>query len=471
MLKLLGSAVVITSLGIAGYQCLHSNKKAQRLSPEHTAEENYASYCSGCHGEKMDAFVDRQWKHGSSLQEMTKGIRYGYANEGMPAFDSAFSDKEITELAQYIITGIENRRKYNFDETPKSNIFPSEKLTVRLDTVVSGIAVGWGMVFLPDGNMLVTERSGKILLVNGKKQKTALSGVPAVVAEGQGGMLDIALHPDFKSNHWVYFAYSKPLQTDSGLMSATTVMRARLDKYALRDQKIILEVHPYERRRIQFGSRLLFDKGKLFVTVGDMGRENIYPQNLSNGIGKIHRVNDDGSIPADNPFVGQKGADPSIYSYGHRNPQSLARNPFTGEIWSTEHGPRGGDEINIIYRGANYGWPVTSYGINYNGKIITNKTSAPGITDPLWYWIPSIAPSGMAFVTGDKYPAWKGNLLVGSLRFKYLDLCYLQNGKVVRQEMLLKNIGRLRDVRMGPDGYIYVSVEQPTAAIFRLLPQ
>ncbi|MEO5683144.1 MAG: PQQ-dependent sugar dehydrogenase [Chitinophagaceae bacterium] len=442
------------------------------LNVADSAEINYQNFCGGCHGEKMDAFVDRKWKHGSSKEDMFKAIKLGYAEEGMPAFDSAFSDKAINELADYIVKGVENVKRYQFqDAAVKENYFSSESFAVKLDTVVKNIKVPWGMAFLPGGAMLVTERGGTLYRKTGRHKLDTISGLPPILSEGQGGLMDIVLHPQFATNKLIYLSYAAYKKTDSGLWSTTAVMRARLEGNRLAGQTVIFEALPYSKTRHHYGSRMVFGRdGKLYFSVGERGNEKENPQSIiHNDLGKIHRINDDGSIPADNPFVQTSGASPSIYSYGQRNPQGLLVYPPTGELWENEHGPRGGDELNIIKKGANYGWPVVTYGINYNGKIIATKSVETGIQDPLTYWIPSIGPSGMAFVTGSKYPAWKGNLLVGSLRFKYLARCIVKGGKVVKQEMLLKNIGRLRDVRMGPDGYIYVAVENP-GYVFRLLP-
>ncbi|AWH85509.1 hypothetical protein HYN59_10465 [Flavobacterium album] len=432
--------------------------------------ENYATYCAGCHGEKMNAFVDRDWKHGSTLKDLMKSIKTGWPDDGMPAFAKTFSDKETEELAEYILTGIKERKEYDFNDRPTSDIFKSESMTVKLEPVATGIDVPWGMAFLPDRGILVTERGGKLYKVF-NKQKQEIKGVPAVVAEGQGGLLDIALHPDFANNQLIYFSYSKP-HPDNKRLATTAVMRAKLGRGGLSEQQIIFEALPYAPTRHHYGSRLVFDgKGHLFVSVGERGNEKENPQNTNNNqLGKIHRINDDGSIPADNPIKDKSGKVTSLYTYGNRNPQGLALNPFTGELWENEHGPRGGDEINIMQPGKNYGWPLTSYGINYDGTTITDKTTAQGIIDPQLYWIPSIGPSGMAFVTGHKYKPWKGAVLSGSLRFQYLNLSYLDGNKITKEEKLLKNIGRVRDVRMGPDGYIYVAVEKPAAAIYKLIP-
>ncbi len=437
-----------------------------------SAEKNYQNFCGGCHGEKMDAFVDRQWKHGSSKADMFKGIKFGYANEGMPAFDSAFSDKAINELADYIVKGVENVKKYNFQNNIviKENYFPSAGMAVKLDTVVKNIKVPWGIAFLPGGDLLVTDRNGKLYRKSAQHSLDSIAGVPEVLAEGQGGLLDIVLHPQFAKNRFIYLSYSAPKKTDSGIVATTAIMRAVLEGNRLTGQKVIFEALPYSKTRHHYGSRMVFGRdGKLYFSVGERGNEKENPQTIKNDLGKIHRINDDGTIPADNPFVHTAGAKGSIYSYGQRNPQGLIVYPPTGAIWETEHGPRGGDELNHIKKGANYGWPVVTFGINYNGKIISKNSLQPGIEPPLNYWIPSIGPSGLAFVEGNRYPQWKGNLMVGSLRFKYLARCRLQGNKVVQQEMLLKNIGRLRDVRMGPDGYIYIAVENP-GYVFRLVP-
>ncbi len=434
---------------------------------ERTAAENYTNYCSSCH-EEIDVFVDRKWMHDSRLKALIAGIENGYPDEGMPAFAETFSDKETQELAEYILTAIKNVEQNNFDNVPQGDIYKSEKLTVRVEVVVTGIDVPWSIAFLPDGGLLVTERGGKMYRVT-NKNKQEISGVPNVVAQGQGGLMDVILHPDFKSNNLIYFSYSKGKKEGGRPLATTAVMQARLNGNKLSGQKNIFEALPYSATRHHYGSRLVFDDGYLFISVGERGNENQNPQSLDNNqLGKIHRIKDDGSIPADNPFKDKNGSPTTIYCYGNRNQQSLAVNPFTGELWETEHGPRGGDEINIITPGSNYGWPEVTYGINYNGTIITNKTTGPAFKDPLHYWTPSIAPSGMAFVTSDLYKPWKGALLVGSLSFEYLNLCYLDGNKVIHEEKLLKNIGRVRDVRQGPDGYIYVGVEGK--GVLRLIP-
>jgi glucose/arabinose dehydrogenase len=433
------------------------------------AERNYNNFCGGCHGRSMNTFVERKWKHGSSSNDLFKAIKKGYADEGMPGFDATFSDDEINELVSYIQTGIKNVKRSKFKEST-SNLFKHSSLNVRLDTVLSGLEVPWGMAFLPGGDMLVTERAGKIFRVTKYRKVEPVTGVPEVVAAGQGGLLDITLHPDFANNNVLYISYSKGKTDNNRVLATTAITRAVLKGNALTEQKVIFEAQPYSRTRHHYGSRFEWGKdGYLYFSVGERGNENENPQDLKRDLGKVHRIKDDGSIPADNPFVKTPGAMPSIYSYGHRNPQGMAIHPKTGDFWTNEHGPRGGDEINIVTKAKNYGWPITSYGINYNGTVLTDKATMAGIETPLHYWTPSIGPSGLAFIKGNRYKEWKDGLLSGSLSFKYLNLSYLQGNKVVKEEKLLNNIGRVRDVRMAPDGFIYVAVEQP-GAVFRLLP-
>ncbi len=434
------------------------------------AKANYINYCGGCHGEKMDAFVDRKWKHGSSREDLFKAIKYGYENEGMPAYDTTFTDEETYELSAYILTGIENLKRYDFKNEPiKENFFPSKNIDIRLDTVVKGIGIAWGMAFLPNGDLLFTEKSGKLYRVNKNKEMQLISGVPEVLFAQQAGLMDIALHPDYKKNKTLYISYSAIKKEEGKTLSTTAIMRAVLKGNELTEQKIIFEALPYLSPTIHYGCRLEFDwMGYLYFTVGDRSKYKEHPQSLSNPFGKVHRINDDGSIPEKNPFVNIQGAVPSIYTYGNRNPQGLAMHPTTGIMWQDEHGPRGGDEINIVKKGRNYGWPVISYGIDYNGTIITNKTAMEGMQQPVHYWIPSIGPGGMTFVQGNRYPEWKGDLMATSMRFGYLNRCKIKRNKIVGEEMLIKNIGRVRDVQQSPDGYLYISVEK--GYIFKLVP-
>ncbi|HEX9600289.1 MAG TPA: PQQ-dependent sugar dehydrogenase, partial [Mariniflexile sp.] len=311
--------------------------------------------------------------------------------------------------------------------------------------------------FLPDGSMLITEKAGELILFkNGTK--TLVEGVPEIYVRGQGGFMGIKLHPNYETNGWIYFSYASAEGEGDG--GNTTIMRAKLKDNNLVEKEVLYKASPNSKKGQHFGSRIEFDNdGYLYFSIGERGERDINPQDITRDCGKIYRLHDDGRIPKDNPFVNSENAKPAIYSYGHRNPQGLIKNPETGDLWEHEHGPQGGDEINIIQKGKNYGWPVISYGINYDGTPFTDITEKEGMEQPLFYWIPSIAPSGLAFVTSNKYPDWKGNILVGSLKFGYLERLVLNKEKVVKREKLLDKIGRVRDVIQAPDGYIYVAVE------------
>jgi glucose/arabinose dehydrogenase len=434
------------------------------------APENYKQYCAGCHGEKMEAFVDRQWKHGKNTEDIYKSIKTGITAAGMPSYEATFSEQELNDLVKFIQRGLENQKLFEGAEKLKSNIVTTNDYTIRLDTMVYGIEVPWGMDFDKAGNMYFTQRKGTLSVRKTNGIVEEINGLPILKSFGQGGLMDVELHPDFENNKRIYIGYTKPKSIDGQEFYTTAVSYATLSGNQLTDTKEIFEALPYFNTRHHFGCRLEFDKnGLLFIAVGDRGKEKENPQDLSRYPGKIHRVKDDGSIPDDNPFVNQANAVKSIYSYGHRNPQGIAIHPETGALWDSEHGPRGGDEVNICIAGKNYGWPVISYGINYNGTTFTDKTAMEGMEQPEKYWIPSIAPSGTIFVKGDIYPKWKGDLLVGSLRFNYLNRSIIKNNKIIGEEMLLKGVGRMRDVQIDKNGYLYVSVENP-GAIYKLVP-
>lgn len=349
---------------------------------------------------------------------------------------------------------------------PNDIAIQDEVIKYTFETVAAGIPVPWGMAFLPDNSMLVTEKSGVLYHIkNGVK--TEVKNVPAVYNRGQGGLLDIVLHPDYAQNGWIYITYSSTEGEGQG--GNTKLIRTKLLNGGLTQIESLYKCEPNTTKGQHFGSRIAFDKeGYLYFSAGERGNHFVNPQDITRDNGKIYRLNDDGSIPKDNPFVGQPNAKEAIYTYGNRNPQGLALNPYTGAIWEHEHGPQGGDEINIVKKGANYGWPVVTYGIDYDNTIISNEQQKPGIEDPIYYWLPSIAPSGMVFVTSDKYTDWKGNLLVGSLKFQYLELVKLEGNKIIGRQKIATGIGRLRNVAQGPDGYIYIGVEEK--GILKIIP-
>ncbi|MCG1037110.1 PQQ-dependent sugar dehydrogenase [Polaribacter sargassicola] len=335
------------------------------------------------------------------------------------------------------------------------------------ELIVSDLTIPWGFTFLPDNSMLITEKEGKLIHFKEGK-KIEIANVPKVYYRGQGGFLDVELHPNYKENGWIYFTYTSSEGKGNG--GNTALMRAKLKNNQLIDKQVLYKASPNTTTTYHFGSRITFDKeNHVYFSIGDRGNRDVNPQDITKDCGKIYRLNDDGTIPKDNPFVNNKYAKKAIYSYGHRNPQGMEINPFTNEIWSHEHGPKGGDEINIIKKGKNYGWPKASFGVNYSGTKFTDKTSIPGMENPIHYWTPSIAPSGMAFISSDKYGKWKGNLLVGSLKFQYLSRCILKDNKVFKEVKLLKDIGRVRSVEQGLDGYIYIGVEN--LGIVKLLPK
>ncbi|EGV44462.1 PQQ-dependent sugar dehydrogenase [Bizionia argentinensis JUB59] len=325
------------------------------------------------------------------------------------------------------------------------------------EVIVPDLNIPWGFVFLPDNSMLITEKAGELIhFKNGKK--ISISGLPKILVYGQGGLMDIALHPDYKNNGWIYFSYASAEGIGNG--GHTAIARGKLNKNQLTDLQVLYKASPNTEAGQHFGSRIVLGANNyLYFSIGDRGQRDINPQDLSRDGGKIYRLHHDGSIPKDNPFVDISNAKKATYSYGHRNTQGMTIHPKTFAIWSHEHGPKGGDEINIIKAGENYGWPEVTYGKNYSGTEITNQTLLPGITEPIHYWDPSIAPSGMAFITSNVYPEWTGNLLIGSLKFQYLDNCYLKDNKVIKEERLLDGLGRIRSVVQGPDGYIYVGIE------------
>jgi len=331
----------------------------------------------------------------------------------------------------------------------------------------------WGLTFLPDGRMLVTERPGRMRIVSRDgRVGTPLAGVPAVAASGQGGLLDVVVHPQFAENRLVFFTFSEPGEGANANLAGTAVARARLDGERLTDVRVIFRQQPKVGGGLHFGSRLVFARdGRLFVTLGDRGHRKDDAQTLENHMGKVVRVEIDGRVPADNPFVQRAGARPELWSYGHRNPQGAALHPETGELWLTEHGPQGGDEINIPAAGANHGWPVITHGRNYGiGTKIGEGTERADIAPAMHYWVPlSIAPSGMAFLTSERYGDWKGQLFVGALRGQKLVRLELDGRKVVKEHALLADRAtRIRDVRQGPDGYLYVLTDHEAGQVWRL---
>jgi len=348
-------------------------------------------------------------------------------------------------------------------------VIKTQKHDLRIAEIATGLEHPWGLAFLPDGRMLVTERPGRLRVIkDGRLAAEPVAGLPPIEARGQGGLLDVALHPDFAENRLIYFSYAG---SGKGGVS-TEVARGKLADHRLEDVQVIFRQQPKSKTGRHFGSRLVFDrKGYLYITLGDRG-DRQRAQRPDDHAGSVIRLHDDGRIPADNPFIGKQGWQPEKFTLGNRNIQGAALHPRSGELWAHEHGPQGGDEINVIRAGVNYGWPVITYGVNYViGTAIGEGTHKPGMAQPLYYWVPSIAPSGMTFYTGDRFPRWRGDLFVGSLKDRMLVRLSLDGEQVVGEERFLHDaLGRIRDVRQGPDGLLYLLTDENDGALVRLEP-
>lgn len=442
-----------------------------------TAEDNYQQFCASCHGKELQgglgsSLVDEQWRFGASDEAITKVIREGLADAGMPPWGNTLSDKDIRALVIFIREQAAQAKvsQAMSKVKPQDGVYSSQHHDFKLEQVAEGFDVLWALEFLPDGSLLVTERKGNLWLIDGKGRK-AVSGIPKVWAKGQGGLLDVAVKPSEKAGEtpWVYLSYSQP--NKKGAMTA--IARGKIENGRFTQAQIIYQADDkfYTDRAYHFGSRMVFDGDYLFFSVGDRGVQD-QAQDLTQPNGKIHRIFADGRIPKDNPFVGVKGALATIWSYGSRNAQGLTL-ATDGKLWETEHGPRGGDEVNLIEKGVNYGWPKITYGMNYDGTPITPNTQAPDMAQPKHYWVPSIAVTSIAEYVGSAFPKWQNHLLVGSLAKQEVQRLTLKDGEIVASELLLKNEGRIRDLVVGPDGYVYLAMVKGTdkkGAIYRLVP-
>ena len=353
----------------------------------------------------------------------------------------------------------------------RSSVITSEKHAFRLATLLTGLENPWSVVFLPDGRLLVTERAGRMRLVGAdfRVDPKPVEGLPEVVERGQGGLFDVALHPQYAQNGWIYWAYNAPGAGGWG----TALARGKLQGQRMTEVQVLFSMQPKTRSSQHFGGRIVFDKtGMIYLTLGDRGDKD-RAQKLDDHAGSVIRLHDDGRVPADNPFAKRAGALPEKWTLGNRNMQGAAVHPQTGELWTHEHGPQGGDEVNVMRPGLNYGWPVITHGVNYGlGTRIGEGQAKPGMVQPLHVWVPSIAPSGMAFVSGSQFPQWQGNMLVGALRGQMLVRLVLDGEKVIREERLLQGrAGRIRDVRMGPDGLVYLLSDGPDGSLMRLEPE
>ena len=442
------------------------------------ASELYRTYCAGCHGAQLQGnsatgLIKETWTYGRSHGAIVKNIKYGIAEAEMPAWKAVLSDEQINAVADFIVAS---------QETPPDAVRPlpseltTEDYTLRVEQLVTdGIKTPWGITFIDADHALFTENTGAIRwLVKGRLDPQPVQGVPTTDTRATGGFMDIIVDPDYASNGWVYLAYSQYQHDDTReeVPAMTKIVRGKIKDHRWQDEQTLFEVADSLLlvKGNRWGCRFLFDnQGYLYFSIGDMKRGDD-SQDPGKPAGKVFRIYPDGSIPDDNPYADQPGALAAIYSIGNRNVQGIAQHPETGELWATEHGPMGGDELNILKKGANYGWPVITYGIDYSGEIVSEKTHQAGMEQPVTQWTPSIAVCPATFATSDLFPAWKNDLLIGALAFEELRRLEIKGHQVVKQEMILKGHGRVRDIETSPDGAIYVLLNNPDM-IVRLTPE
>lgn len=438
----------------------------------------YAQNCATCHGIQLGggnaaSLVDGIWQFGSRNGDIFRNIKFGIAHLGMPSYEATLNDNEIRAIVSYM------RDSENEAGASKPSIAKEiETLDYKLNVEVfaEGLEIPWAIDFVDENTALITERPGRLRVVkNGNLLDEPVKNTPEVLNEGQGGLMDVAVDPDYVENGWIYLAYSHVLKGDyegKRPPAMTRIVRGKIENNTWTSEEVLFEAphDTYRTTRHHYGCRIVFDPwGHLYFAIGDRGagyqsQDNTLPN------GKVHRIFKDGSIPEDNPFVDEEGAMPSLFSLGNRNIQGMAIHPQTGELWVTEHGPMGGDELNKIEWGKNYGWETITYGKNYNGTVITELTHKPGMEQPNLYWRPSIAVCGLDFYSGDLFGKWKNKLLVGALKYEEVRLLQIEGDKVVHQEVIVKNQGRVRDVSTGPEGAIYVVLNSP-GAVIKLSPK
>jgi len=484
-IKLLAFTAALMLVGDAGAMAQQNaapgtGAPAAARPPASPAQQIFTDVCAGCHGVGLTGgrapslFAERLLAERTD-DELLHTVQNGVPNGGMPSFKDQYSEEQTRQIIAYLrIQGGRLQARPPFVPNPSNQVVKSQKQTFRIEVVTTGLDTPWGEAFLPDGRMLVTERAGRLRIVDQKgKLSPPVKGTPVPFVRQDGGLLDVVVHPDYRRNGWIYLSYSEVrpgVTPEPGSDTApklapptmTVLVRGRIKNNEWTDQQTVFRTSPelYTTPSDHYGSRFLFDKqGDLYYSLGE--RHNMAnAQNLAVPMGKIHRVRDDGAPLPTNPFAGQAGAAPTIWSYGHRNPQGLAFNPVTGDLWETEHGPSGGDEINVIERGANYGWGAVSMGLEPG----ITRQHAPGMIDPVAYYTPTIAPSGITFYSGSKYPGWKNNLFVAALAGQKLLRIETSGKKIVAQETLFEAYGRVRDVKVGPDGLLYVLLQNPTGA-------
>ena len=438
----------------------------------------YGQNCASCHGANLGggnaaSLVDGIWQFGAEDGYVFRNIKFGIAHLGMPSYEAALNDGEIRAIMSYIR---ESENKVGAQKPPIAKEIETLDYRIDVEIFAEGLEVPWAIDFIDENVALITERPGRLRVVeNGKLLDDPVRNTPEVLNEGQGGLLDVAVDPDYNENGWIYLAYSHELTSGfegNRSPAMTRIVRGKIENNSWTDEEVLFEAahDSYRTTRHHYGCRIVFGpQGHLYFAIGDRGA-GYQAQDFTLPNGKVHRINKDGSIPEDNPFVNEEGAVKSLFSLGNRNIQGMAIHPETGELWVTEHGPMGGDELNLIESGKNYGWETITYGRNYNGTIITEETHRPGMEQPNLYWRPSIAVCGLDFYRGDLFGKWKNKLLVGALKYEEVRLLQIEGDNVVHQEVIVKNQGRVRDVSTGPEGAIYVVLNKP-GTVIKLMPQ
>jgi glucose/arabinose dehydrogenase len=444
-------------------------------------EQIFEQNCAACHGRTLKgamagSLLDNQWTTDGSDRALQRAITEGIAGTSMPAFGKTLTQEQIRTLVVYIRESAYRASQTTDSQSRLDAPLKTKDYTLVLKEVVANSGIIWAMDFLPDGSLLYTLRHGELWQVAPSGEQTVIKGTPTVWHQRQGGLLDVYPDPDYASNGWVYLSFSKPAGTNAKgeEIAFTSIVRGKIKDGNWVEQQTLFEAEPHNRknRGWHFGSRIVIQGDYLYFTNGDEGHQND-AQLLTTQNGKIHRIFKDGSIPKDNPFYNDANAQQTIWTYGNRNPQGLTIDPATGNLWSTEHGPRGGDELNLVQKGVNYGWPTVTFGMNYDGTPITPNTELPGMQSPVLHWTPSVAVSGINFYTGDKFKAWQGDLLAGSLAKQQLHRLRIKDGQVIEDEVLLNGLGRIRDVITAPTGQIYVTIndsESKTSKIYAISP-
>ncbi len=440
--------------------------------------QKFTELCATCHGKDLkgeiaQSLLDGSWQFGSRRNDIMRSIKFGHPHHGMPSWGMVLEDEEIDTLVSYLL---KEEQRLGLTKAPIPDMIETQDYNVEVEIVAQGLEIPWSMAFTGLGDALITEREGRLRIYQGGQLlPDTVVGIPKVRIGGQGGLFDVKVDPKYDQNGWVYLAFSHAAgapDTKGNIPGMTKIVRGKITDHTWSNEQVLFEapLESYRTSGAHFGGRIVFDpEGFLFFSIGDRGAGD-HAQDLSKPNGKIHRIHRDGSIPRSNPFYNRAGAMRSIYSYGHRNPQGLAVHPVTGQIWNTEHGPLGGDEVNLILPGRNYGWPVISYGINYNGEVITELTRKEGMEQPVFYWKPSIAACGLDFYSGDLFPKWNNQLLAGALKFEEMQMLDIEKDRVMYCQTLLKNAGRVRSITVGPDGAIYVLLNNP-GSILKLSPE